>query len=251
MKNTNRYKKKKSLLLLLVLIQVSLMVPTITYAQTMDGVIDESDWVLWFEDLADPSFSTKFSENDTSVFIGIITNNTEIGSNQLQVAFKAAENDFVILSSDISGTKFKPNTVNPETAQNYWAATRPGLPTGVEIMQGFTNGKVSYEICISKELLGSFGEDFPDNFTLWIMYTPEGNGAWIWSIIDTEGEVNFYPDSRSGWWFSLIESDLNDETPVFHAPEIPYGTILSLVTMLAAFYAISRKTSSFSTNLSK
>jgi len=249
MNSMYRYKKKIVLMALLIVIQALFFTSIVTHAQTINGVIDETPWTIWFEDSANPSYTAFFYENDTTVFIGIVTNITETGSNQIQIAFKAAQNDFAILYSDISGYKFKPNTIKPDSSFNYWAETRLGLPTGVVIIQGVTDGKISYEICISKELLGKYGEEFPDKFNLWLMYTPEGSGGWIWSIIDTEGEVNFYPESRSDWWFSFVESDVDDKIPVFHAPEIPYGSILSLFSMLVAYYAISKKNSPFSSNV--
>lgn len=221
-----------------------LLTPIVNAQVTLDGVVNEPSWTTWFTDNDSPSYITYTSYDSQNIYIGIVTSIEDIGISQLQIAFKGAEHDWIIKLSDITETKYKVSKMVPDG--EYWGNSKNGLPEGVQIVQSLTEGYVSYEISIPKELLGKYGEDFPNNFNLWLMYTVENNGGWVMSSTDNpNNDVNFYPPSRADWWFDYsIETMIeNDDVPSFHAPEFPIGTIVSLFVMLSATILISKKKS--------
>jgi hypothetical protein len=171
-------------------------------------------------------------EDQSNIYLGIITGTLTPDNGQLQVAFKASEYDWAIMITETS-IEYKRSKNDPGIGDKYWKAAIQGLPDGVQAVQDVTDSMISYEISISKELIGEYGADYPDNFTFWLMYTLDGDGSWIWSIIDIDGKVNFYPEAYAGWWFALSPYDETDEIPMFITPEIPYGTLMSLTIMLS------------------
>jgi hypothetical protein len=211
------------------------------YSVLLDGSINEVSWHIWFSDSGTPLFSTYYSSDETYAYIGIITSSI-VGDNDLEFAFKGTEHDWVIKLADVSGLSYKMS----EITNTYWGPSQTGLPDGVKIIKGLTDGKISYEIRIEKDLLGEYGKDIPDNLNIWIMVANGSHGQWIWSIIDIpEGEVNFYPEARADWWFTISEEEdqITESVPSFSAPELPIGTITSIILMLTAMLVISKKQS--------
>jgi hypothetical protein len=236
----NKNNAKKIGILLLLLLQLSCIIIPGIGAVTLDGSVTEPTWNLWIIDSGDPSFSVFYWEDTTNVYIGIVTSGTEFGQNDIELAFQAIDYDWAIKLSDISGHKYVKSISDPVT--DYWGPSKLGLPDGVNIVQGSTDGKISYEISIEKELLGKKGEEFPTNFKMWLMVSTDSKGNWIWSIIDVKsGVANFYPESREGWWFEFIDYGEIDEIPTFHAPEFPLGSITAVIMMFAAMIVVGKK----------
>jgi hypothetical protein len=231
-KLVNRKTMKKIGIVLLIMLQISMLSTLSVNALIMDGIIDEDEWTQWFTDDENPSYTTYYMEDQSNIYLGLITDTLIPDNSQLQVAFKTSEYDWAIMITETS-IEYKRNKNDPRIGAKYWKAAVLGLPEGVQVVQGVTGDMISYEIAISKELIGEYGVDYPDNFTFWLMYTLEGDGSWIWSIIDIDGEVNFYPDAYAGWWFAHSLDEETEEIPLFHTPEIPYGTLMSLTIMLS------------------
>jgi hypothetical protein len=235
MRNMYRKSVRKVAFIVLLLLQCSILIIPSVSALTLDGNVNELDWELWYVDTGILSFTVYNTSDDDYAYIGIVTSIDESGQNDFQMAFKGSEKDWAIKLSDISGASYLKS--KQDTSVTYWGSKKVGLPDGVQIVQGVTDGKISYEISIAKELLKN-GKVFPTN-QVWFMVSSNSNGNWIWSILDVPSEeVNFYPDSRAGWWFTFPEGDGPitelDEVPTFSAPEFPIGTILPILAMLLA-----------------
>jgi hypothetical protein len=242
----NMYKKsiKKVALIVLMIFQCSILIIPSVSALVLDGNVNEIEWELWYVDTGTPSFTIYTTSDENYAYLGIVTSIEETGKNDLQLAFKGIEKDWAIKLSDVTGTSYVKS--KDDTSVTYWGSKKAGLPEGVQIVQGVTDGKVSYEISIAKELLKN-SEAFPTN-QVWLMVSSNSNGNWIWSILDIPSEeVNFYPDSRAGWWFTFPEDDVPiselDEVPTFVAPEFPLGTILPMLAMLLAMVIGTQKKS--------
>jgi hypothetical protein len=76
---------------------------------------------------------------------------------------------------------------------------------------------------------------------------PDGFPLWVLSITSDSSLSNCYPDHRNDWWFyrddstDVTEIIENDEPPTFHASEYPLGTILSIITMMAALGIMTKR----------
>lgn len=235
---------KSLILLALTLLSLTVItLPAVLAAGiTLDGVVDESDWILWFEDTSQsPMFNVSWHEDSTNLYIAIVTDDTNVNDDLLQFAFQAVGVDYLIEIKPGYWVKYRESGGSWE---GYWKNAKDGLPTGVMAKAGTTDGKRSYEISIDLSILGGKATDFPDNFDAWIKVV-DGN---------PEGPTNYYPDSLSGWWWELEtlrkpdeengKTKNNHETPEFVVPELPIGTIIALLASFAALtlYALKRPT---------
>ena len=239
-----KYNKKMSLIVLAVMLLSTMMTPS-SSAQgiTLDGVLSETDWMLWFEDTNEPGFTVYHATDEDNVYLGIIVEDDDISDDHLQFALRADGVDYKIKIKYDTIICYRPGG---EWIKGWWSRTVWGLPPGVEIVIGTTNGKTSYEICIAKSKLGDYTDDFPNNFVMWIMYISDNPG----------GPANYYPNVYAGWWW-VVNQDSGDEkdekvfqdsgdekdekVPEFHIPETPYGTILSLATMIGAVFLLNKR----------
>jgi hypothetical protein len=226
----NKGVKKISLVVLLGLTAALWVIPLINAETiTLDGEISETVWLEWFEDPGFPSYSTHYTLDDDAIYIGIILDIDNIEDANLRFAFRAENIDYKIKITPEGDISFNPGT---PSITSWWGSRRPGLPQGVEVVKSETNGLPSYEIKISKEILGDYTE-IPDNFPFWVLIR-ESNKVLL----------NTYPDSRADWWFYISDSDEiigAEKTPMFHAPEFPLGTVSSIAVMAAALVLANRK----------
>ncbi len=235
------YNKITSLIVLTVMLLTTMMTPS-SSAQgiTLDGVLSETEWMLWFEDTDEPGFTVYHATDEPNVYIGIIFDDDDSSDDHLQIAYRAEGVDYKI--------KIKHDTIICYRAsggdnEGWWRQTVWGLPPGVTIAKGTTNDETSYEICIAKSELGKYANDFLDNFKIWIMYISDTHG----------GPTNYYPNAYAGLWW-VVNQDSGDEdnekvpqdpgdednekVPEFHIPETPYGTMPSIVTMISALFLL-------------
>jgi hypothetical protein len=228
MKLDNISKKCKHLFLgMLILVPI---IPAFADSITLDGVVSETVWVEWIEDKGYPSYRIFYTSDESYIYLGFILD----GDNpNLRFAFRADTSDYLIKITDVGDLSFYPGD---SSRPSWWGPKRFGLPDGIEVSIGVTEGKYSYEVKVLKEILRDNGEDLPDNFPIWVM-----NGARGRAI------PNYYPDNREDWWFyrsgssDRIEAVEPDETPSFHAPEFPMGTLSSIAVMAIAMLLISKK----------
>jgi len=220
--------KKISLIVLLVLIAALWVIPSIKAENiTLDGEVTETIWLEWFEDLGYPSYSTYHTADDDAIYIGIVLDVDNVDEANLLFAFRAEKRDFRIIITKEGDMSFNPGD---SSISSWWEKRRPGLPYGVEVVIGDTNGKASYEIKILKEILGD-KTIVPDNFPFWLLIR-ESNGVFL----------NAYPDSRAGWWFLYSDDGESvEQTPAFHAPEFPFGSVSSIVVMAIALVLVNKK----------
>lgn len=227
-----KYDKKMSLMFLAVMLLSTMITPS-SSAQgiTLDGVLSEIDWMLWFEETEEPGFTVYYATDESNVYIGIIFEDDDTSDDHLQFAFRAEDIDYKIKIKHDTIICYRPSDGNN---QGWWSQTIWGLPPSVTIGIGTTNDKTSYEICIAKSTLGEYANDFPENFTMWIMYISD----------NPSGPVNYYPNVYAGWWW-VINQESGDELgnemlPEFRIPETPYGTILSLATMIGVLLLLNK-----------
>ena len=224
--------KKMSLAFLAVML-LSMMLTPSSYAQgiTLDGELSETEWMLWFEDTDEPEFTVYYATDESNAYIGIIVEDDDTSNDHFQFAFKAEDVDYKIKIKYDVIICYRPSGGEKD---GWWRRTVWGLPPGVEIVVGTTNDETSYEICIAKSTLGEYADDFPNNFTMWIMYISD----------NPSGCVNYYPPCLAEWWFIGKDDERGEERgpiPEFRIPEIPYGTILSLATMTGALLLLTKR----------
>lgn len=225
----NNIIKKGTLLLLGILVSIS-ATPVIADSVNLDGIVTETVWMEWIEDTGYPSYRVYYTSDESFVYLGFILD----GDNpSLRFGFRADTSDYLIKITDVGDVSFYPGD---PSRPSWWGPKRFGLPDGVEVFIGVTDSKFSYEVKISKEILGDYATDIPESFPIWVM-----NGARGRAI------PNYYPDSREDWWFyrsgtsDRIEAVEPDETPSFHAPEFPLGTLSSIAVMAIAMLLIGKK----------
>jgi len=68
----------------------------------------------------------------------------------------------------------------------------------------------------------------------------------IWLMVVDGDDVNYYPDSRAGWWFAIADdrspqSGEEEQTPGFHIPELPLGTLMAIISMFAAIALYTKR----------
>lgn len=224
--------KKMSLTFLAVILLSMMLTPSSNAVGIiLDGELSETEWMLWFEDTDEPRFTVYYATDESNVYIGIIVEDDDTSNDHFQFAFRAEDVDYKIKIKHDIIICYRPSGGEKD---GWWRHTVWGLPPGVEIVVGTTNGKTSYEICIAKSTLGGYADDFPNNFIMWIMYISD----------NPSGSSNYYPSALADWWF--IEKD--DERgegggpiPEFIIPETPYGTILSLATMTGALLLLTKR----------
>ena len=239
-------KKKNAhrLLILVGILVASLLAPySMVYADdiNLDGTVDETEWIWLLSDTSqEPLFDIKWWKDTENLYISIVTDDGNENEDLLEFAFRAKEVDYWI--------RMKPDTFKKYRESGgdwngWWKNIKMGLPSDVDIVASETDGKRSYEIKIGLSILGSKANNFPANFEFWLKIRDGPNGP-----------INYYPDSYAGWWFAhdvdneekIVEFE---EIPTFSVPEIPYGTIMTLITMLAATALFMRRTSSLNVKL--
>ena len=226
--------RKKMTTIFLASIMVTLLSTPLIHAEniTLDGTVSETAWVEWFEDSTYPSFNAYYYFDEDYVYLGIVLDIDNANDPNLKFAFRADASDFLIKITKEGDLSFYPGD---SSRPSWWGPKRFGLPNGVELAIGETDGSPSYEVRILKEILGDY-TDVPDGFPLWIM-----------SVASDPAISHYYPVARDDWWFyrgggqGVLEIIENDDPPSFHVPEYPLGSILSLVTMMAALGIISKR----------
>jgi len=197
----------------------------------MNGTIDEADWNHWIKDDSEPPVvNVSWCTDSDYLFIGIMTDDANENSDVLEFAFRASEKDYWIRIKPGVSTKYRPSGGDHE---GWWKGVRIGLPAGVDVVAGKTDGNRSYEISIELSILGKRAGDLPESFVFWYMVL---DGA-------PNGSDNYYPDSHEGWWFD-IEQEGEEENPLkFVIPELPLGTIMALMSMFLAIAIYVKKPS--------
>jgi hypothetical protein len=229
--------KKKLTYSVLTVITLSMLLVQAVSAQgvVLDGVIDEEEYTLYLYDDTHAPIYSLFTANDTDYFyFGIILEGDNDASNDIiELAFRQLNVDFWI--QDKGGVLiFRPSG---GSWQDWWANKRDGLPESIQIAVGETKGETSYEIRITRSVLGKYGDDFPASFRLWLKINGDVNGV----------NYNNYPENDEDWWFykenknPRILNVESEEVPKFHVPEVPYGSVLTLVSMAAALAIASKK----------
>ena len=226
----NKRVKKIGLIVLIGLMASLCVIPSIRAEDiTLDGKVSETVWVDWFEDPGYPSYSGYYTVDEEAVYIGIVLDIDNVDDANLRFAFRAEASDYLIKITEEGDMSFYPGD-SSRTA--WWGGKRIGLPYGVEVVQGETSGKASYEIKLLKEILGDYADPSED-FPLLVM-----------SKATDSSVPNHYPDNRGDWWFYRdgdTEVIWAEEPPTFHAPEFPLGTLSSIAVMALAFVLASRK----------
>jgi hypothetical protein len=190
----------------------------------LDGVVDEGEWIWWFKDIESthPYADVYWYADTENLYLGIVTDDANENQDLFQFAFRTIDLDYWIQVKPGVGTKYRKSGGDWE---HWWTKSYSGLPKGVDIVADDTGGNRSYEISISLSLWGKNVDNLPDNFRFWYMIqdgTPDGSR-------------NFYPNDRSGWWFQVeIELDRENHIPVFSVPELPFGSVLALISMITA-----------------
>ena len=227
---TKKDVRKLSLIVILGYMVSLCVIPMVSAESiTLDGIVSETSWVDWISDSGYPSYSIYYTADDSDVYLGFIL---EGDTPDLKFAFRADASDFLIKIVDGVFAFYPGDSSRP----SWWGPKRSGLPSGVEVVIGITGGKHSIEVKISKDILGGYSEDMPDSFRLWVMSSASDSSV-----------PNYYPDHRNDWWFyrddatDVTEIIENDNPPTFHVPEYPLGTILSLISMMAAFGIMTKK----------
>lgn len=226
---TKKDVRKLSLIIILGYMASLSVIPIIRAESiTLDGIVSETSWVEWISDIGYPSYNIYYTTDDSNIYLGIIL---EGDTSDIKFAFRADASDFYIKIVDGVLSFYPGDSSRP----NWWGPKRVGLPSGVELVSGITDGKHSIEVKISKEILGGYSENMPDSFPLWVM-----NSASDSSV------PNYYPDFRRDWWFYDMDSGRGlvyepEDVPTFTTPEYPLGTILSLISMIAAWGIMSKR----------
>ena len=224
-------RNRVSLLFLAIMLFSAMLIP-LSAAQgiALDGVLSETEWTPWFTDEDEPGYAVYYADDENNVYIGIIVEDDDASNDHLQFAYHAEDVDYKI--------KIKHDTiicyrVSGGENEGWWSRTIWGLPPGVTIAIGITEGKTSYEICIGRDTLGRYASDFPNSFKIWIMYVSD----------NPSGHANYYPDSYAGWWWAVNQDsgDEGEKAPSFHIPETPIGTMLSLAAMASAFLLFAKR----------
>jgi hypothetical protein len=226
---------KLTRLVALIMMANLMMIPCL-YAEgiTIDGVVVEPEWTLFYKDeIYNPVYSLYTASDLDKIYLGIVLEDNNNPANvMIDLAFRAKNIDYWI--------QIKDGTIKYRPSGGYWGGwwekirsnplTGIALPTGVTIAIDNPNGETSYEICISKDIMGGYVDDFPNNLKIWLK-------------IVSEGETNIYPESYADWWFEIEQDEEEPEiiVPKFSVPELPFGTLLSLSTMVAALLIVSKK----------
>ena len=134
----------------------SMNIVTASADPVLNGVIDEDDWNYWFTDDSGPPVVDVFwSNNSDYLYIGIVTDDTNLNSDYLEFAFKGGEEDYwVQIIQGVSTSYAVRASAATPLFQGWWQTIYTGLPTSVNIVPGETLGNRSYEISIELSILG-------------------------------------------------------------------------------------------------
>jgi hypothetical protein len=224
--------KKRGFIIIFLLVTLFITINTSVNAVVIDGSINENEWNFWFtDDSEEPILNVYWYIDQNNFNLGILTNKLKLDEDLLEFAFRAIDVDYWIKYKPGISTVYKKS--RDDTALEWWEdRTYNGLPRGVNITTGVTNGTRSYEISITLDRLNQNPEDLPERFTFW--YKVQHNAP--------NGPDNFYPNTRAGWWFDILrEHERDEKIPTFHVPELPIGTLLALMAMIASYIALSKK----------
>lgn len=220
------FKEMKFLILVVpMLFAISVGITPIAFAEgiDLDGVVEEPEWTWLFNDISDePYFDLYWYIDTENLYIAIATDDANENYDVMKFAFAAKDLDYRIQVAPGVYTAYRKSGGDIE---DYWSTLRIGLPSGVNVSYGKTDGKRSYEISIQLEMLGNKANDFPENFKMWIMLKD-----------GTQDSINYYPNSRAGWWFLFGSEEEGEENPTLHfgVPELPFGTLMALISTIAA-----------------
>jgi hypothetical protein len=224
--------KKRLLGILFALLTIfSVSIVAVNAAVTMDGTIDEGDWNFWFNDDSEqPAVDVYWATDADYLYIGLVTDDANENKDVLEFAFRADGIDYWIQVKPGIATNYRPSGGE---YNGWWSGKKSGLPSGVSIVAGETDGARSYEISIEASILKS---ELPEKLKFW------------YKVLDGKsGPDNYYPDSRAGWWFDIerdVGEDDDEKTPImFSVPEFPLGTLAALVSMVLAFTLFMKKPS--------
>ena len=224
--------KKRLLGILFALLTIfSVSIVAVNAAVTMDGTIDEGDWNFWFKDDSEqPVVDAYWATDADYLYIGLVTDDANENKDVLEFAFRADDIDYWIQVKPEIATNYRPSGGD---YNGWWSGKKSGLPSGVSIVAGETDGTRSYEISIEASILKS---ELPEKLTFW------------YKVLDGKsGPDNYYPDSRAGWWFDIerdVGEDDDEKTPImFSVPELPLGTLAALVSMVLAFTLFMKRPS--------
>lgn len=224
-------------------ILLSMLLVPVIHAESivLDGVIDETGYELFIEDTTHaPIYSLYTAIDDDNLYLGLILEgDTDASNDKIEFAYRQDGVDFWI---QVKGgvCKYRPSG---GAWEGWWQGKRDGLPARaratvwkVDLAVGETGGWTSYEFCIPRSVLGKYGEDLPNSFRFWLEVMGDVGGV----------DYNNYPEDQDDWWFYKGDEEPSfnggeEPAPEFHIPEVPYGTLLSLATMAAAFAVVSRK----------
>jgi hypothetical protein len=215
--------------------------PPLAYVEGIerDGIVDEAEWTWLFKDASQkPYFDVYWYKDSEDLCLAIVTDDTSDNTDLLEFAFRATDIDYLIQLKPGISVRYRSSGGD---WNGWWQTIHNGLPPKVNIGDGKTNGYRSYEISIHPSLLGDKATDFPNNFVFWIKIQ---DGA-------PNGPINYYPDSRAGWWFDIAagragreeipEFEGNEQVPEFHIPELPFGPVMAILSMVAAIALYKRK----------
>ncbi len=215
----------------------SINIVTASADPVMNGVVDEADWNYWFTDDSGPPVVDVFWSNTSDyLYIGIVTDDTNVNSDYLEFAFKGGEEDYSVqIIPGVSTSYAVRASVTTPLFQGWWQTSYTGLPTSVNIVPGETLGNRSYEISIELSILGYRAGDLPEFFEFYYKVQdghPDGPSNYPESYL----RWNFEPDNEQ-------EGGEEELIPTFHVPELPLGTMMALISMLLAMVIFTKKPS--------
>ena len=212
--------------LLLVIIQLPVVLGE---GIELNGIVDEAEWEPFLADTSQkPYFNVSGYMDSEYLYIAVTTDDVNQNDDVLEFAFRAEKCDYWIQVKPELSQRYRPSG---GTYKDWWKGIRSGLPVGVNITAGETDGKRSYEISIKISKLSKAPTDLED-FVLWLK-VQDG---------EPDGPINYYPDSRAGWWFEVeVHEEEDDMIPMFHIPEMPLGTIMVIVSMFTAMILLKKQ----------
>ena len=138
--------KKRGLFIIFLLVTLFITIHTTVNAVMIDGSVNENEWIFLFtDDSEEPKINVYWYIDQSDFNLGILTNKIEVDEDLLEFAFRAIDIDYWIKYEPGISTVYKKS--RDDTTLEWWEdRTYNGLPRGVNISAGTTNGTRSYEI---------------------------------------------------------------------------------------------------------